>query len=111
MSSGGPGEAVPLLSEEEFSKRKKSAINQILSDEVLDEETRAELFNKATAIGGTGNLSTQNAASANELNKILKEAQVAREGGTAVSQQRLKTKALRSILADQPGRSQTVLTR
>jgi hypothetical protein len=94
-----------------FRKRKDQALTDLSKDQVLDDESRAELLKQIQNMGsgsrGANALRDEN----NAITDLMGKAQQAREGGTPVAEQRLKTKALRSALSNQPGRSQTVLSR
>jgi hypothetical protein len=111
-----------------LDKQKLDLMKQL--GENLDEETAAELSRRlealdtkhvASELGGKtiDEFSGENERALralaegqqSEISKVMAEAQIAKEGGTPVAEQRLKTKALRSALSNQPGRSQTVLSR
>jgi hypothetical protein len=94
----------------ETQKRKVAAVDQIQADTVLDDETKAELINKIN-IEEQGRLKDQNRDYRSAFAALGTDIQKAKEGGTPTYAARLATKNLRSVLADQPGRRQTVLSR
>ena len=94
-------------------KRIGSLLGEVEKDETISDITRSELTTELTTLQGFSGTDFAGAGGTDFVNRIQSAADrlnLAREGGGIFSG-RQQQKQRKTILADRPGRAQTILTR